>query len=62
MSVLRQRIGKIMTKILGAVIVFFGSTFLYWLITPGFVLSIASGLIVFMVCLFLIAGIILLFF
>ncbi|MCS7135679.1 MAG: hypothetical protein RMJ14_02865 [Nitrososphaerota archaeon] len=62
MSTIKSYLVKIWSKILGAIILIFGFLLLYWLITPSFVLSIASGLMVFMVVLLIIAGIILIFF
>ncbi|MEM1666675.1 MAG: hypothetical protein QXW12_04980 [Nitrososphaerota archaeon] len=62
MSTIKSYLVTIWTKILGAIMLVFGILFLYWLTTPSFVFSIASGLIAFMVILLIIAGIILLFF
>ncbi|MCL7392737.1 MAG: hypothetical protein LZ163_01505 [Thaumarchaeota archaeon] len=62
MSTLKSYLIKIWTKILGVVVLAFGILFLYWLTTPSFVFSIASGLIAFMVILLILAGIILLLF
>ncbi|MEM0090181.1 MAG: hypothetical protein QXP86_05150 [Nitrososphaerota archaeon] len=62
MSTIKSYLVTIWTKILGAIMLVSGILFLYWLTTPSFVFSIASGLIAFMVILLIIAGIILLFF
>ncbi|MEM4546327.1 MAG: hypothetical protein QW328_06170 [Nitrososphaerota archaeon] len=62
MSTIKSYLVTIWTKILGAIMLVSGILFLYWLTTPSFVFSIASGLIAFMVTLLIIAGIILLFF
>ncbi len=62
MSTIKSYLVRIWTKILGAIILAFGSLFLYWLTTPSFVFSLTSGLMLFMITLLIIAGIILLFF
>jgi len=62
MSALKSYLVKIWTKILGVIVLVFGILFLYWLTTPSFVFSIASGLIALMVILLILAGIILLLF
>lgn len=62
MSAIKPYLVRIWTKILGAIILVFGLLFLSWLTVPSFIISIASGLMMFMVVLLIIAGIILLFF
>ncbi|PUA31130.1 MAG: hypothetical protein B9J98_07500 [Candidatus Terraquivivens tikiterensis] len=62
MSALKQHAASILMKVLGFVIIVFGSIFLYWLAASNFVLSAASGLVVFILSLLIFAGIILLFF